>query len=137
MATTATKTPRKAAAKPAAARAAGARAAKPKAAATAPVEGAAEAVKAELRLKDLVERVAAATGGKKAGVREIIEATLVQMGDALKKGESLNLPAFGKVRVARPAADGGAMTLKLRQIVPGGPKGKAAKEGLAEADDQD
>lgn len=132
MATTATKTPRKTA-KPAAARAA-----KPKAAAAAPVEGAAETVKAGLRLKELVERVVAATGGKKAGVREIVEATLVQMGDALKKGESLNLPAFGKVRVARQSSEaGGAMTLKLRQAVPGGPKGKAAKEGLAEDDDQD
>ena len=130
MATTATKTPRKAAARPA-----GARAAKAKAAVAAPVEGEAEAVKAGMRLKDLVDRVVAATGGKKQGVREIVEATLVQMGEALKKGESLNLPAFGKLRVARQSAEaGGAMTLKLRQ---GPAKGKADKEALADGDDQD
>ena len=91
-----------------------------------------------LRLKDLVDRVVAATGGKKKGVKEVVEATLLQMGEALKKGESLNLPAFGKLRVARAGAEGGgAMTLKLRQATGGGGKAKAGKESLADADDQD
>lgn len=88
-----------------------------------------------LRLKDLVDRVVAATGGKKKGIKEIVEATLAQMGDALQKGESLNLPAFGKVRVAR-ADTGGVMTLKMRQGTGGGGKGKAAKEPIADAEDQ-
>ena len=92
-----------------------------------------------LRMKELVDRVVAATGGKKKGVKEIVEATLLQMGEALKKGESLNLPAFGRVRVARQGAEGGgAMTLKLRQGGPsGGGAGGKAKEALAEAEDQD
>jgi hypothetical protein len=98
-------------------------------------DGEAEAAKTGVRMKDLVERVTAATGGNKKGVKEIVEATLLQMGEALKKGESLNLPLFGKLRVARASTEeGGAMTLKLRQ---GSGKGKGEKEGLAEDDDQD
>ena len=91
-----------------------------------------------LRLKELVDRVVAATGGKKKGVKEVVEATLLQMGEALKKGESLNLPAFGKLRVARAGAEGGgAMTLKLRQGTGGGAKAKSDMAPIADADDQD
>jgi Bacterial DNA-binding protein len=91
-----------------------------------------------LRLKDLVDRVVEATGGKKKGVKEIVEATLTQLGAALAKGESLNLPSLGKMRVARAGAEGGgAMTLKLRQGPGGGGKAKTANEPLADADDQD
>ena len=133
MARATTKTPRATGAK-----AAGGRAAKPVAAEAAVVEEAV-AAKAGLRMKDLMERVVAATGGTKKGVKEIVEATLAQMGEALKKGESLNLPGLGKVRVARQGSDiGGAMTLKLRQGAGGAKaKDKTAKEGLAEDADQD
>ena len=140
------KTPRKAGARPGAGRGA-----KPKAIASAPnadeaiagAEGAAPKAGGGVRLKELVDRVVAATGGKKAGVKEIVEATLLQMGEALKMGDTLNLPAFGKMRVARQGAEGsGAMTLKLRQGGgQGGGLGKgkanADKVALAEADDQD
>ena len=86
-----------------------------------------------LRLKELVDRVVAATGGKKKGVKEIVEATLTQMGEALQRGESLNLPAFGKARVTRPATEaGGAMTVKLRQGTGSPGAGKPVKESLAE-----
>ena len=138
---TPTKTPRKAGERPA-----GGRAAKPRLVhggaepAEAGAEGDAAAAKAGagLRLKDLVDRVVTATGGKKKGVKEIVEATLLQMGAALQKGDTLNLPAFGKLRVARQSAEaGGAMTLKLRQGGGGKGKGKADKEALAEAEDQD
>ena len=91
-----------------------------------------------MRLKDLVDRVVAATGGKKKGVKEVVEATLTQLGEALAKGESLNLPALGKMRVARAGAEGGgAMTLKLRQGNGGGAKGKSAKDPIADGADQD
>jgi nucleoid DNA-binding protein len=93
-----------------------------------------------LRLKDLVERVVAATGGKKKGVKEIVEATLTQMGDALQRGETLHLPAFGKARVAKAGAEGGgAMTVKLRRGPNEGRKAKAAaedKDALAEESEQ-
>ena len=98
-----------------------------------------------LRLKQLVDRVVAATGGKKKGVKDIVEATLAQMGTALQQGEALNLPAFGKLRVVRSGAEsGGAMTLKLRQVTAGGAsagrgggKSKGGNEALAQAEDED
>ena len=92
-----------------------------------------------LRLKELIEKVTAATGGKKKGVKDIVEAVLKEMGSALEQGHSLNLPGFGKARVARPqgADDGTPMTLKLRRGPGPGAKAKAGTEPLAEDDDQD
>ncbi len=88
-----------------------------------------------LKLRELVNRVAEATGGKKKGVKEIVEATLAQLGAALDKGEELNLPGVGKVRVARLADKDGRsmMTLKVRGI--GTPRKKEQTEALAEADE--
>lgn len=88
-----------------------------------------------LKLKDLVERVVSATGAKKKDARSVVEATLSQLGDALAKGEELNLPGLGKVRVARAAdKDGRAMmTLKVRGVAPGNKKEK--KEALAETEE--
>ena len=85
-----------------------------------------------VRLKELVERVTASTGGKKKGVREIVEATLTQLGLALQNGEMLNLPDFGRVRVAKGqgAAPGSAMTLKLRRAGDG--TKKKAPDGASE-----
>ena len=88
-----------------------------------------------LKLRELVERVAEATGGKKKGVKEIVEATLTTLGAALAKGEELNLPGVGKVRVAKTADKEGRslMTLKVRGT--GAPKPKVAKEALAEPEE--
>lgn len=70
-----------------------------------------------LRIKALIDRVAEVTGGKKRDVKETVEATLAAIGDALAKGEDLNLPGFGRARIARTADRGGAsmMTLKIRR----------------------
>ena len=78
---------------------------------------------------------------KRKGVKEIVEATLTQMGDALHRGETLHLPNFGKARVARQGSEGGgAMTVKLRRSTGEGGKGKAAvadeSDGLADDSDQ-
>jgi nucleoid DNA-binding protein len=70
----------------------------------------------QLKMKDLVERVVKASGAKKKGVKEIVEATLATLGDALAKGEAINLPGFGRAKVAH-AEDKGAgkpMTIKLK-----------------------
>ena len=77
-----------------------------------PAEDGAEAKGAMgLRLKDLVDKVAASTGLKKKDVKTTVEAALIEMGTALKSGESLNLIGLGKMRVVRAAAEGGgAMT---------------------------
>lgn len=89
-----------------------------------------------LKLKDLVERITESSGAKKKDVKDIVEATLAQLGAALARGEAMSLQGFGHLRVARKStADNPVMTLKLR---PGEGKGKAksddadAKEGLAE-----
>ena len=84
-----------------------------------------------LRIKDLVTRVSEATGGKRKGVKELVEATLHAVGDALARGEDLNLPGIGRTRIARTAEKDGAslMTLKVRRA-PHRPK--AAKEALAD-----
>jgi nucleoid DNA-binding protein len=86
-----------------------------------------------LKLRELVARVVEATGGKKKGVKEIVEATLTQLGDALIKGEELNLPGVGKIKVARTVDRAGRamMTLKMRSN--GTPKKKEPQEALAEA----
>lgn len=93
-----------------------------------------------VKKKQLLERVAKATGGNKKQIREVVEATLIALGEALSKGEELNLPPFGKLKVNRQheRSGGEMMTLKLRRgsakadatKSPG--KQKAAKEPLAE-----
>lgn len=94
-----------------------------------------------LKKKELIDRVVAASGAKKKAVKEIVEATLTVLGEALAKGEDLILPPFGKARVNRSRdTDGGTtMMVKLRQ---GGDQAaarkaarKGAKETLADPDD--
>ena len=88
-----------------------------------------------LRVKDLVDRVSNAGDFKKKDVRDIVEATLAELGRALEAGEVLNLPPFGKLRVGRTRdlANGSMMTLKLRRM-PAKPGGKkAGTPGLADA----
>ncbi len=92
-------------------------------------EAATPAVGTTLKLKDLVEQVAAATGGKKAEVRRTVEATLAVLGAALAAKSTLVAPPLGKLRVAK-AADG-VLTLKLR--LPSVPQGA----GLALAEDDE
>ena len=103
------------------------------------IETAAKTTAPQLKKKDLVARVVAALDGKKKGqVKEIVEATLATLGEALAKGESLNLPPFGRARIARQKGEGktSAMTVKLRGA---GEKNapKAPKQALAEAGEDD
>jgi nucleoid DNA-binding protein len=97
----------------------------------------AKAKGATLKMKDLVDRVSEATGGKKKGVKEIVEATLTALGSALSKGEAINLPGFGRAKVAH-AEDKGAgkpMTIKLKTQSVGAVK-NPGKQGLADAEDE-
>lgn len=82
---------------------------------------------ATVKLKDLIDSVASATGGKKADVKATVEATLAALGEALAIGKSLAVPPLGKLRVVKNK--GPALTLKLRLA----DRAKAA--GLALADD--
>lgn len=91
---------------------------------------------AQLKMKDLIERVVKASGAKKKGVKEIVEATLATLGDALASGEVINLPGFGRAKVAH-AEDKGAgkpMTIKLKSQ-PTGEAKKAGKQPLAAPQD--
>lgn len=80
-----------------------------------------------LKLKDLIDSVAAATGARKPDVKKTVEATLAALGEALATGKALTVPPLGKLRVVKNK--GPALTLKLR-LADGA---KAA--GLALADD--
>ena len=86
------------------------------------------------KMRMLVDQVVKATGTKKKGVKDVVEATLSRIGEALARGDELNLPGFGKVRVVKSdAKDGTAiMTLKLRQGA-----SKAGQKGLAATGDDD
>ena len=82
---------------------------------------------AAMKLKDLIEGVAAATGGKKPEVKAVVAATLAAMGEALAAGKALALPPLGKLRVVK--AKGPSLTLKLRRAE------AASAAALALADD--
>lgn len=90
-----------------------------------------------LKLKALVEQVAAATGARKNGLKETIEATLAIIGKALSEGQELNLPPLGKARVGRQkeAGTGEMLVIKLKRG--GGEKTakKDAVEGVAATED--
>ncbi len=106
----------KPAAKPAAPKAAAAKPATSKPAAKPAARPDAAAKTAGLKLKDLVDQVAAATGTKKPDAKPTVEATLAALAAALKTGADMTLPPLGKLRVVKLAEKGGAtmMTLKLR-----------------------
>jgi hypothetical protein len=72
----------------------------------------AEAKAAGYKLKDLIDNVATATGGKKPEVKKTVEATLAALGKALATGKGLTVPPLGKLRVVKNK--GPALTLKLR-----------------------
>ena len=140
------KTP--AAKKPAAAKAAKATISAPRVTAPTLPEGAEPAATIEkadkvtgpqLKKKDLIARVVAALDGKKKGqVKDIVEATLAALGEALQNGEALNLPPFGRAKIARQKGEGktSSMTVKLRGA---GAKNaaKAPKQALAEVGEDD
>jgi nucleoid DNA-binding protein len=112
----------------------------PKVPAAKPVVASAMADKAKgatLKMKDLIEQVTEASGGKKRGVKEVVEATLAALGAALSRGDAINLPGFGRAKVAH-AEDKGAgkpMTIKLKTQSPGAAK-KPGKQGLADTEDE-
>jgi DNA-binding protein HU-alpha len=88
-----------------------------------------------LKLKDLVERVAAATGAKKPEAKRSVEAVLAAISAALKSGADLSLPPLGKLRIARTT--GSVLTLKLRQAGAGKGDEKAGAKPLADDGEDD
>ncbi|MBL8562272.1 MAG: HU family DNA-binding protein [Gemmobacter sp.] len=86
-----------------------------------------------LKLKELVERVAKTSGAKKNGLKEIVEAVLAEMGQALGEGKELNLPPLGKAKVNRQKGD--LLVLKLKRSGAEKSGKKDVTEGVAEAED--
>lgn len=88
---------------------------------TGPVEG------GVMKGKHLAERVVARSGVTRAAARPVIEAVLVELGEALARGETLVLAGLGKIKVkaAKEGAKGGATQLRLMPIG-GGQKDKTA-----------
>ena len=124
----------KAAANPARGRASAATGAEPNGAAPATANPAKRDL--GLRLKALVDGVTETSGAKKKDVKTIVEAALAQIGAALARGETVNLPGLGHLRVARKGtAESPSMTLKLRQGEGG--KGKGSKTADTPADTLD
>lgn len=105
-------------------------------------EAAPEAKTATLNLRVLLERVGGKTAVKKKDLREVVEVALAELGAALVKGEQVNLPGLGHLKVAR-TEDNGKLVLKLRQADPSAVKEKPAKgendakEALAAANEAD
>lgn len=89
--------------------------------------------RAELRKKELVDRVVAMTGLKKRDVKPALEAALVVLGDALANDEVLNLQPFGKMQVKRrkELPNGEALVTRVRRVKPS--VAQEAKDPLAEA----
>ena len=91
-----------------------------------------------LRKKELVERVVAASGAKKKIAKDIVEATLQVLGEALAAGEQLVLPPFGnahKTREKDTPSGGSTMTVRLRRAgakKPGDAGEETGKEALAD-----
>ncbi|SDG05685.1 HU family DNA-binding protein [Rhodobacter capsulatus] len=81
-------------------------------------EAAPVAVRVQVKKKDFVERVVLRSGAKKPVVRDLTEAVLAVLGEALAKGETLVLPPLGKISVARSVgkAGGEILHVKLRRM---------------------
>lgn len=100
----------------------------------------AEATGPQLKVKELLERVCARAGTRRKEAKDIVEATLAVLGEALANGEALNLTGLGKARVSRQkdTRGGELLVVKIRRgdkpEKPAGSK-KAAKEALADPED--
>lgn len=77
-----------------------------------------------LKKKELIDRVVERSGIKKKDAKPVVEAMLAVLGEAINRGDELNLRPLGKVKVTRrkeaPNAD--VMVCKVRQPT-GNPSG--------------
>lgn len=64
--------------------------------------------------RDLIDRVVAASGVKKKSAKPVVEAMLKELGDALARGDVLNLQPFGKANVKRHKELANADVIEVR-----------------------
>lgn len=67
--------------------------------------------------RELIDRVVEASGVKKKSVKPVVEAVLKELGDALHRGENLNLQPFGKgiVKTRKELENAEIVELRLRR----------------------
>jgi hypothetical protein len=67
--------------------------------------------------RELIDRVVEASGIKKKSVKPVVEAVLKELGDALHRGENLNLQPFGKgiVKTRKELENAEIVELRLRR----------------------
>ncbi|WP_147125174.1 HU family DNA-binding protein [Shimia ponticola] len=69
---------------------------------------------ADLKKKDLIDQAVQRSGVKKAMAKAAIEAALAVMGEALERGEGLNIEPLGKVKIQRQKDVQGAKIITTR-----------------------
>lgn len=93
----------------------------------------------QVRKKDFVDRVAAASGARKPDVRKVVDATLALIAERVGAGDELILPPFGRVRMVKEKDNGKARIAILRVHIASGEDegGNSPDDGdpLAEAED--
>ena len=67
--------------------------------------------------RELIDRVVTASGIKKKAAKPVVEAMLKELGDALSRGETLNLQPFGKgiVKSRKELENAEIVELRLRR----------------------
>jgi len=67
--------------------------------------------------RDLIDRVVQASGIKKKAAKPVVEAMLRELGDALSRGETLNLQPFGKgiVKNSKDLENAEIIEMRLRR----------------------
>jgi DNA-binding protein HU-alpha len=85
--------------------------------------------------RELTERVVTASGIKKRAVRPVIEALLQELGDALSRGDQVNLQPFGKAQqtARREQATSEVLEIRLRRPRPSRRPQESLRNPLAKA----
>lgn len=83
----------------------------------APVDAPEATVVTTMKKKDMIAKVSEVSGVKRSDAKKVIEAVLAELGDALQRGDELNLPPLGKMSVHRQREGSGAhiVIAKLRR----------------------
>ncbi len=93
----------------------------------------------QVRKKDFVDQVAAASGARKPDVRNVVDAMLALMAERVGAGDELIVPPLGRVRMVKEKDNGKARIVILRVHIASGEDegGNSPGDGapLAEGED--
>ncbi len=90
---------------------------------------------AQMRKKELIEKVVERSGVKKKDAKPVVEAMMDILGEAIAEGRELNLQPLGKVKQQRrkETATARVTVAKIRQSKTVSPALDKSKEGVADA----